>query len=175
MSFTLSRARSRTAAAALAVIVAAGIALTAAPAQAATVPQPTGVITTQFEIDGNMAGAQDWNGVLATGTSAPHVTPEGYPSTGILDPSSGTDACGTSDSSLFVSGSKLNDNPWPVSGTPAVISPSKSDICGGGFAYELVDVNGQLHVARPSAVWTSTPSSTSSPCTTRSSTTRTVS
>lgn len=118
------------------------------------------LITTGFQIDGDKSGptsppgSYDWNDVLdGTPRTGPYTTPEGYPSTGIVDASFNYDnnnasqACGDfADSTSFGGGAKIDDNPWNliVGATNA-----KSDGCTGASAYEIVDVTAggedQLH------------------------------
>ncbi|WP_345439734.1 hypothetical protein [Microbacterium gilvum] len=134
------RARAMLAAGTALVLASFGV-LVAVPAQAATV----GGITTAFAIDGNKAGPSDWNAFYGPG-----LTPDGDPTTGILDSYSLVEACEGDGSSLTdptVSGTNsqnLNDDPWQMS--PGPFPNKKSDLCSAGGAYEIVDVDGQQHV-----------------------------
>ncbi|WP_110589871.1 DUF11 domain-containing protein [Microbacterium suaedae] len=144
----MSRIRTRlgaiTAAAALA---AAGLA--APPAFAADIPTSVGNVNTLFEIDGDMAGTNDWDGVLSGAAYGPYTTAEGDPSTGILGYSSGEEYCATEgvptqeDPSMFPGSQTIDADPWII-GTGNV--NKKSDLCSAGSAYEIVDVDGEAHI-----------------------------
>ena len=98
-----------------------------------------GSITTTFEIDGNVVpnGGIDWNNI---GTAHPYTTVDGFPSTGVVDATTGSDPCFPATDTTRLSG-KL-DGDWEVVGG----SPNdKSDLCTAASAVEMVDVNGQNH------------------------------
>lgn len=139
-------------------------AFVATPALAADLPAgstlPSG-LTTLFQIDGDMAGPNDWDTVSA-GTYGPYLTPnQGYRSTGILGVTGGSEYCvgGTNpgtDNTIFRPSTKIDTNPWPTtSGAPN----KKSDICDAGAAFEIVDVNGQQHIIMYQ-YWTRSPDGT---------------
>ncbi|WP_456284871.1 hypothetical protein [Microbacterium sp. JZ101] len=126
---------------ATAVVLASFGAFVAVPAQAATV----GIVNTSFAIDGDKAGPTDWGAFYGPG-----LTPDGRPTTGILDSYDLAEACegdGTSASDPTVSGTNsqnINDDPWAMS--PGPFPNKKSDLCKAGAAYEIVDIDGQQHV-----------------------------
>ncbi|QNP54976.1 DUF11 domain-containing protein [Tessaracoccus defluvii] len=112
--------------------------MAAVPASAADIPLAGGgTLQTRFEIDGNMDGANDWNGIFAT-PYGPNGT-----STGILDVVDGSEPCNGSNDDVFVSGTKLDNATWPLVTGGA---NKKSDLCRSGAAYEIVRVNGQQHI-----------------------------
>ncbi|MGX9346035.1 hypothetical protein [Microbacterium sp. KNMS] len=126
---------------ATALVLASFGAFVAVPAQAATV----GIVNTSFAIDGDKAGPTDWGAFYGPG-----LTPDGRPTTGILDSYDLAEACegdGTSASDPTVSGTNsqnINDDPWAMS--PGPFPNKKSDLCKAGAAYEIVDIDGQQHV-----------------------------
>ncbi|MEE2569546.1 DUF11 domain-containing protein [Pseudarthrobacter sp. J64] len=108
----------------------------AAPAFAAIPGHTAGGEFTSFAIDGNRAGPNDWNAPYGPG-----LTPQGRPTTGILDLSQNADdVCGPGTETSYTG--KLNDNPWTLSVSNV---NTKDDICSGGSAYEVVNVDGQYH------------------------------
>ncbi|WP_197517175.1 hypothetical protein, partial [Microbacterium karelineae] len=144
----MSRTRTRLGAiAAAAALAAAGLATP--PAFAADIPTTVGNVNTLFEIDGDMAGANDWDGVLAGTAYGPYTTTEGDPSTGILGYTSGEEYCATDglppqqDPSMFPGSQTIDSDPWTI-GTGNV--NGKSDLCSAGSAYEIVDVDGEAHI-----------------------------
>ncbi|MFK4790722.1 hypothetical protein [Microbacterium sp. ZW T5_56] len=136
-----------------AVLVASG----AVAATAATLPQPvpTPAIQTAFEIDGNLSGANDWDGIAST-PYGPYTTASGNPSTGILDYTSGNDGCTGSDASAFPGSQTINTNPWTIA--PDTVN-NKADLCASGAAYEIVRVDGQQHIILYQ-YWTRSPDGT---------------
>lgn len=93
---------------------------------------------TTFEIDGDVAGVDDWAG----GGYGPGTTPQGRPTTGIVGLTEAVDACqvGTEDGwAGSLAGQPL---PWSVQ---TENMPDKTDICEFGAAYEIVDVDGAYH------------------------------
>ena len=136
----------------------------AVTATAATLPQPipTPAIETAFEIDGNMSGANDWDGIAAT-PYGPYTTASGNASTGILDNTSGNDGCTGSDASAFPGSQTINTN------LSAVDAPDTLRASVGGdvivmhahdperlrariqerFACDPVVVDGTLRIERP--------------------------
>ncbi|WP_206447925.1 LPXTG cell wall anchor domain-containing protein [Agrococcus sp. KRD186] len=117
------------------------VATAATPAEAASL----GGISTQFEIDGNMAGAGDWDGV-SDGVYGPYTTASGHASTGVVDVSAGTEYCEGGalplPDDVLVAGQKLDGATRTLE---AGTSNSKSDLCEVGAAYEIVEVDGQFH------------------------------
>ncbi|WP_416888788.1 hypothetical protein, partial [Microbacterium sp.] len=123
-------------------------------AVAATLPQPpaSGLpdIVTKFEIDGNMSGADDWDGVLVS-PYGPYTPTSGgaSASTGIIDANAGDEYC-------VVPGGTAQPDPSGFSGSNTVdaltwnIQPinvnKKGDLCSSGVAYEIVQVGGQQHI-----------------------------
>ncbi|MEE2524471.1 DUF11 domain-containing protein [Pseudarthrobacter sp. J47] len=108
----------------------------AAPAFAAIPGHTAGGEFTSFAIDGNRAGPNDWNAPYGPG-----LTPQGRPTTGLLDLTQNPDdVCGAGTETSYTG--KLNDNPWAQ--TVSNVN-TKDDICSGGSAYEVVDVDGQYH------------------------------
>ncbi len=120
-----------------------------APAEAATL----GGIVTSFEIDGNTAGANDWQGVIGSTPKPPYITASGDQSTGIVTAQKSWDAgttvgnpgvCGANlgIDDILVPSTSLNDPTWPETvGT----ANDKGDACTGGSAYEVVTVGGNPH------------------------------
>ena len=109
------------------------------PANAATL----GSVDTAFQIDGDMAGPNDWNSPYGPG-----VTPDGDPTTGLLGRSDLAEGCATGDTDT-VDGTAsdtsqtIHSDPWVIGSA----SPNKkSDLCRAGSTYEIVDVDGTLHV-----------------------------
>lgn len=95
---------------------------------------------TDFAIDGDITGTNDWLDFYGAGT-----TPGGYPTTGIIDSSTGTDPCGTGDRSGFPGSQTISKpNPWQP-GTTTSDPNKKSDLCSAGSALEIVDVNGEYN------------------------------
>ncbi|WP_433676300.1 hypothetical protein [Microbacterium gorillae] len=129
----------------------------AVAATAATLPQPipTPAIQTAFEIDGNMSGANDWDGIAAT-PYGPYTTASGNASTGILDNTSGNDGCTGADASAFPGSQTINTNPWTIA--PDTVN-NKADLCASGAAYEIVRVDGQQHIILYQ-YWTRSPDGT---------------
>lgn len=139
---------------AIAALLASGgiVAAALAPAQSASAAT-LGPIQTSFEIDGNTAGANDWQGVIGSTPKPPYVTASGDQSTGIIDAQRTWDA-GTTQGSpgvcgqnlgiddIFVSGTKLDDPTWPLTTGTA---NDKGDACTGGSAYEVVTDDGVQH------------------------------
>ncbi|MDQ0895357.1 prealbumin-like fold domain-containing protein [Agromyces ramosus] len=125
---------------------------TLAPAQSASAAT-LGPIQTSFEIDGNTAGANDWQGVIGSTPKPPYVTASGDQSTGIITAQRTWDdgttqgspgVCGVNlgTDDIFVSSTKLDDPSWPQTvGT----ANDKGDACTGGSAYEVVTDDGVQH------------------------------
>lgn len=111
-----------------------------APMQGALAAANDLVPGTAFKLDGNIAGPNDWGDALGTGFYGSGTTPSGYPTTGIIDWTTATDACGGGDTTRYQPGTKWEHDPWPtVTGSPN----TKSDLCKGAAAIEVVNVNGQ--------------------------------
>ncbi|MEI2765233.1 MAG: LPXTG cell wall anchor domain-containing protein [Dermatophilaceae bacterium] len=121
--------------AALALIASALVAI-ALPAQATTSPFAP---LTAFAIDGNIAGPNDWGDPLGSALYGPYTTAGGFPSSGIISSSFATDSC-TTDTTGFPGSQTPDTDPWSP-GTANV--NTKDDLCSGGSAIEVVDVNGQ--------------------------------
>ena len=126
---------------ALALGVVGPLAAGAPPADAAVV----GTVTTAFEIDGNMAGAADWDGAGYGPGTTPGTPPR--PTTGLLDRVDVTDPCvgdgSTGMDPTGAPGTQTLDGTWAPG--PANVN-AKGDLCGGGATYEIVLVDGQQHI-----------------------------
>ncbi|MBY5162498.1 DUF11 domain-containing protein [Salsipaludibacter albus] len=93
---------------------------------------------TKFEIDGNIAGANDWAG----GGYGPYTTPQNRPSTGTIGFTEAVDACEVGTEDGWAGALEGQPFPWTVE-TESM--PRKTDICEFGAAYEIVDVDGEYH------------------------------
>lgn len=109
----------------------------AAPAFAALPGHTMAGDFTSFAIDGNKAGPNDW---LAP--YGPGLTPQGRPTTGLLGVSQNNDDTCTGEKETGYDGN-VNNNPL-IANNAAPVN-KKSNICSGGSAYEVIDVNGQYH------------------------------
>jgi hypothetical protein len=95
---------------------------------------------TAFEIDGDIAGANDWE----AGGYGPYTTAQGRASTGTvaISPLGQSDACESPGDDFYTGSIAGVPFPWP-SGTGNV--NRKNDICEFGSALEIVDVDGEYH------------------------------
>ena len=120
----------------LALLLAVGLGTVPQAAQATTSPF---FPLTSFAIDGNIAGPNDWGDPLGSALYGPYTTSQGFPSSGIISSSFGADSC-SGDATGFPGSQTPDTNPW-VTGTSNV--NNKDDLCSGGSAIEVVNVNGQ--------------------------------
>ncbi len=128
-------------------LISASLSFLQAPAAQAT--EPPFFPITAFNIDGNPDGPNDWAAPYGAGqTPVQPVTPtqpvvdKTYPTTGITMTQASTDLCGNNDNTCFPKSQTPATNPW----NPGVASPNKkSDLCAGGTAMEIVDVDGQFN------------------------------
>ncbi len=120
----------------LALLLAVGLGTVPQAAQATTSPF---FPLTSFAIDGNIAGPNDWGDPLGSALYGPYTTSQGFPSSGIISSSFGADSC-SGDATGFPGSQTPDTNPW-VPGAANV--NNKDDLCSGGSAIEVVNVNGQ--------------------------------
>ncbi len=107
-------------------------------AQAALPGHTAPGLFTKFEIDGDIAGVNDWAG----GGYGPYTTAQGRPSAGIVALNELSDPCASSPDDFYTGSINGNPFPWP---TDSGNVNNKNDICEYATALEIVDVDGEYH------------------------------